>query len=95
MVYGEAVEKFTHTQAIDGVNYIDIIITGMKMPLEIMTEIFEDFKSRVQKVDNTKDTFVDAMSEFDTSLDAFDMGFRPKANIKSNFQNTKKIDDNF
>ena len=96
MVYGEAVEKFTHTQSIEGANYIDIIIAGMKMPLEIMTEIFEDFKSRVQKVDNSKDTFVDALSEFDTSLDAFDMGYRPKANAtKSNFQNTRKIDDNF
>ena len=94
-VYGEAVEKFTHTQSIEGEpNYIDIIIAGMKMPLDIMTEIYEDFKERVGKVDNSKDTFVDELSALDTSLDAFDMEFSRKGK-PSNFQNTRKMEDNF
>jgi cell division GTPase FtsZ len=92
-VYGEAVEKFTHTQSVDGApNYIDIIISGMKMPLDIMTEIYEDFKERLGKVDNSKDNFVDALSDLDTSLDAFDMEFS-RTTKKTNFQNTKKLDN--
>ena len=94
-VYGEAVEKFTHTQCIDGEpNYIDIIVSGMKMPLDIMTEIYDDFKERLGKVDRSEDKFVDTLASLDTSLDDFDMEFSRKGK-KSNFQNTKKMDDNF
>ena len=37
---------------------------------------------------------MDTLSGLDTSLDDFDMEFSRKGK-KSNFQNTKKMDDNF
>ena len=104
-VYGEGYEKFTHTQDSNTINTVDIIVSGLKMPLDIINEVYDDYKDKKSSVDVSKDEFF--QTKFDTSSDEFDMSIRPSnAQIEKNksaffgkvqnpgkFENTKKSEE--
>ena len=70
--YGEPFELFTHVQNIEAEgNYIQIIASGCKMPMEEIQEIYDDFMERKAKVDVSQDNFFD--TKFETEADEFDM----------------------
>lgn len=71
--FGEPFETFTHIQDIDGINnHIAIIAAGMKMPIDEIEEIYQDYLDRFDAVDKSKDEFFN--KEFNTNSDEFDMG---------------------
>jgi hypothetical protein len=71
-IYGEPFEFFTHVQHIEAQgNYINIIVSGSKLPIEEIEEIYEEFQERKAKVDTSADEFFN--KDFDTSADEFDM----------------------
>ena len=71
-MYGEPFEVYNHVQGIEGEgNYIQIIASGCKMPIEEIQDIYDEFVSRKEKVDTSKDSFFD--TAFDTAADDFDM----------------------
>ena len=70
--YGEPFELFTHVQNVEAEgNYIQIIASGCKMPMEEIQEIYNDFMERKAKVDVSQDNFFD--TNFETEADEFDM----------------------
>ena len=70
--YGEPFELFTHVQNIEAEgNFIQIIASGCKMPMEEIQEIYDDFMERKAKVDVSQDSFFD--TKFETEADEFDM----------------------
>lgn len=70
--YGEPFELFTHVQNVEAEgNYIQIIASGCKMPMEEIQEIYDDFMERKAKVDVSQDSFFD--TKFETEADEFDM----------------------
>ena len=68
----EPFEVFTHVQNVGQGNHIEIIAAGLKMPIEEIETLYNDFKDRSEKVDRSKDSFFNM--DFDTSSDEFDMG---------------------
>ena len=68
----EPFEVFTHIQNVNQGNTIQIIAAGLKMPIEEIESLYNDFKDRSDKVDRSKDSFFSM--DFDTDSDDFDMG---------------------
>lgn len=70
--FGEPFEIFNHVQNIEAEgNTISIVVSGSKMPVDEIEDIYNEFQERKSKVDTAKDDFFS--TEFDTSSDAFDM----------------------
>lgn len=70
--FGEAFEVYNHVQNVSEMgNYIQIIASGCKMPIDEIEDIYNEFVERKQKVDVSKDAFFD--TAFDTDADDFDM----------------------
>lgn len=65
--YGIPFEIFTHVQDVHTEEYIDFIISGLKMPVEEINQVYENFKKSMDAVDRSKDDFFN--KEFDTSVD--------------------------
>lgn len=65
--YGIPFEIFTHVQDVCTEEYIDFIISGLKMPVEEINQVYENFKKSMDAVDKSKDDFFS--KEFDTSVD--------------------------
>ena len=60
--YGTPYEMFTHIQNDDS-NMIEWIISGLPMPIDEVTEIFENYKKHSSIVNKKKDGFFDSVSE--------------------------------
>ena len=68
----QPIEVFTHIQHIDAMpNSISIIVSGLKMPIEEIQEIYTSYKNRIEAVDKSRDSFFGM--DFDTNTDQFDM----------------------
>jgi hypothetical protein len=65
--YGMPFEIFTHVQDVHTEEYIDFIVSGLKMPIAEINSVYENFKKSMDAVDKSKDEFFS--KEFDTSLD--------------------------
>ena len=55
--YGMPYESFLHIQGVHENNYIILIVSGMKMPMEDIRETYDNFVANVAKVDVSKDAF--------------------------------------
>ena len=67
--FGIPFESFRHIQSVHDPEYMDIIIAGLKMPIEDIEEVYQEFKKLTESVDVTKDEFFN--TEFSTESTAF------------------------
>ena len=73
---GNPYEKLEHVETIDGGEFIAIIAAGLKMPIDKIKEIYEEYEREVQKVDTSNDEFFDQVRQMkgSTADNMFDMG---------------------
>lgn len=102
--YGTPYEMFTHIQNDDEPdNTIEWIISGLPMPIDEVTEIFENYKKSSSAVNKKKDGFFDSVSELrgNKEDDMFNMFSssnknKSKSSFFSDFDNegeVEKVDD--
>lgn len=75
--YGMPFESFLHIQSIHNTDYVQIIVSGLKMPIDDIGEIYENFMKASNNVDKSKDDFFNG--HYNTEADEFD-------NLKKNKQ---------
>lgn len=68
--FGMPFEAFSHVQDLHEPEYLDIIVSGLKMPINEIEKTYEDFKERSKFVDTTADDFFN--KEYATNADIFD-----------------------
>lgn len=87
--YGVPYETFLHKQYDEGRQYITVISSGMKMPLDEVKAIHEKSLAESKKVNKNKDDFFDQLSSMKKDADnsKFDMvrGGRRTSGNKSDF----------
>lgn len=73
---GVPYEIFEHVETIDSGEFIAIIATGLKLPIDKIKEIYERYNSEVEKVDMTNDEFFDQVRRMKGGPgdNMFDMG---------------------
>ena len=90
--YGEPYEYFFHKQYDGGVQYIQFISSGMKLPIDEVISIHERYKAASAKVDKKKDDFFDQVSKLGIQKEdsQFDMGrsFKKPSKTKGDFFKT-------
>lgn len=73
--YGYAPEIYQHFQHSDDEEFISIIISGLKLPMDEIKDVYDKFQKEINNADLTKDKFFKTVKKFDTSisssLDAF------------------------
>ena len=75
--YGVPFELFTHYQNVQDEEFINIIVSGMKLPVDDIKGAYDRYKKQMEMVDRAKDSFFD--KKFDTGLgDEFDAAGRNK-----------------
>lgn len=71
--YGVPVELYTHIQNNGGVEFINVIASGMRLPLEEMQDTLDRYEESIAKV-RTKDDFFNHINKFDVSdIDQFNI----------------------
>lgn len=68
--FGVPYESFSHIQHIHDHNYLQFIISGLKMPIEDIENAYEEFLKASEEVDKSKDDFFD--KQFTTDSPEFD-----------------------
>lgn len=68
--FGVPYESFTHVQHLHEDNSVEYIVSGLKMPIEIIEETYERFKKESNNVDKSKDEFFG--TNFTTDSEGFD-----------------------
>lgn len=68
--YGAPFEAFSHIQDVHENEYLQIIVSGLKMPVEDIEDAYNGFVASASAVDNSKDAFFN--KSFDTNVDSFD-----------------------
>lgn len=87
--YGEPYEVYTHLQ--DNINYatefIAIISSGMKLPIEAIEKTYKEYLDKTSKVSKDKDSFFDIINEYKDSEEdkVFDMRERHSKSNKDDF----------
>ena len=83
--YGFPTEIFRHPQDSDMEDYVAIIVSGMKLPVDEIKELYSKFKRQMQKIDLDKDSFFNIGSQLDTSFgNGLDIGSQAKNPIIKN-----------
>lgn len=65
--YGKPFERFYHKQSTHEADYINFIISGMKVPIDYIKDTYNRFKEEFDKVDKSKDSFFGKNDAFNTS----------------------------
>lgn len=68
--YGVPFETFLHIQNVHEKEYVQIIASGLKMPVDDINEVYENFVKSSSSVDKSKDEFFNA--HYNTQADEFD-----------------------
>lgn len=97
--YGQPYEYFYHIQnPNDGEEWMDYIVCGMKMPIEHLSTIYNEYLDNTSKVSKSKDNFFDQLGEMkgnkeDSMFDVFSdkKNTKTKDTAKSDFFNTLGI----
>ena len=90
--YGRPFELFKHYQDTHDDDYINIIVSGMKLPVDDIKAVYDKYKKHMSQVDVAKDSFFSR--KFDTEDgDAFDFGV--PSEIEKEEVIKKKTDDFF
>lgn len=63
--YGMPFEMFFHKQYDGGEQYIQFISSGMKLPLEEVTKVYNRYKEETSRVDKSADSFANAVAAFE------------------------------
>lgn len=63
--YGRPFEIFKHYQDVHDDDYINIIVSGMKIPVDAIKGVYNRFKQQFDQVDKSRDSFF-ARSDFNT-----------------------------
>lgn len=88
--YGTPFEFFTHIQNVHDEEYINIIVSGMKIPYDDIKETYNKYKKQMESVDLAKDKFFANSSKFDTEDgDMMDIG----SNSFNASGDAKKLED--
>lgn len=66
--FGMPFESFRHIQSVHTPEYLDIIIGGLKMPIEDIEDTYNIFKEQQEAVDVSKDEFFNTNYETDAGL---------------------------
>lgn len=69
--YGSPYEVFTHKQYDGGSQYIAVISTGMKLPLDDAQAIYDRYLKAASSINTGKDEFIDKMKGMETNEDRF------------------------
>ena len=90
--YGEPFRRFTHTQDSESENWIDIIISGRNLPLDIIKDINDEFQAKRMAHKNRNKLTSDAFEDFDTDDEELETFNRrpPKKKKTGSFTNTNK-----
>lgn len=82
--FGIPYEQFSHIQKIHDENYIEYIVSGLKMPIEIIEETYHKFKEESGNVDKSKDEFfgTNFSTDSDDGFDSLESN-KQKVNIAS------------
>lgn len=76
--YGNPYEMFLHIQhEADMPEFIAIIVSGVKMPVEEIQKIYNEYKTRMSRVDRNTDNFFAAAKELEIEEDS-DMSLKTK-----------------
>lgn len=76
--YGEPYEMFLHIQhEADMPEFIAVIVSGIKMPVEEVQKIHSEYKARMNRLDRTSDSFFAAAKKLELDDDA-DLSLRDK-----------------
>lgn len=76
--YGNFYESFPHVQTTDKKEYISYIVSGLKMPIDMVKETYEKYKKESEKVNKDSDDFFSQIAnlkgnsvdaKFNTNLD--------------------------
>lgn len=68
--YGSPFEVFTHIQDVHENEYLQVIVSGLKMPVEDIEDAYNSFMESLNGVDRSKDGFFN--KSFDTDTSSFD-----------------------
>lgn len=71
--YGMPFEMFFHKQYDGGEQYIQFISSGMKLPLDEVTKVYNRYKQETSRVDKSSDSFANTVGAFE--LDDMDSMF--------------------
>ncbi len=83
--YGFPTEIFRHPQESDMEDYVAIIVSGLKLPIDEIKEMHTKFKRQMQKIDLDHDSFFNLGTQLDTSFgNGLDVGDYAKNPIKKN-----------
>ena len=66
--YGNPYEFFTHIQDTGDDEFIHVIVSGMKLPIDYIKKTYESYKKQMESLDLNSDKFFATRSKFDTSL---------------------------
>ena len=74
--YGNPYEFYFHKQYDGKKQYIKLIASGMKLPIDEVTKIYERYQESSKRVDKKKDDFFDKINKLSIASEdsAFDMG---------------------
>ena len=93
---GEIYEIYPHIQpAKDGYEWISVIVSGMKLPIEAMQKAYNEYKERTEKVDKSEDNFLTVASNMMISEEdnIFSRGMRRNRNV--NLEESVKTSNGF
>ena len=69
--YGDPYEMFLHIQhEADMPEFIAVIVSGVKMPVEEIEKIYTEYKTRMERVDRNKDDFFAAAKKLELEDDS-------------------------
>lgn len=87
--YGEPYEAYTHLQENKSYKkeFLACIASGMKLPIEAMQKVYDEYLDRTSKISKDRDSFFDAIGDFkeDENDKMFDMRKRPIKSDKDSF----------
>lgn len=93
--YGTPFELFRHYQNTEEDDFLNIIISGMKLPIDAIKEVYQHYKKQMEKIDVTQDTFFN--KKFDTSsgnkfntVNPFDQTTTPDVGLTANMDSLKE-----
>lgn len=93
--YGTPFELFRHYQDTEEDDFINIIVSGMKLPIDKIKEVYNQYKREMEKIDVTRDKFFER--KFDTSqgnefntVNPFDTNVSPQIGVKENMSQLKE-----
>ena len=66
--YGNPYEFFSHIQDTGEDEFIHVIVSGMKLPIDYIKKTYESYKKQMESLDLNSDKFFSTRSKFDTSL---------------------------